>query len=92
MATKPKTEPQVVDSEQTAKVAQTAEAPKQGAFFMHLDDFLNLIHDEIKANTGRVHVESISAFAALKKAANEWKKTEDEWRADFERFLKDTPK
>lgn len=73
------------------KIAATP-APDEGAFFMHLDDFLNTIHDEIRQATGKIHVESISAFGKLSKRAGTIKQTEAKWRSDFGTFMSSIPK
>lgn len=77
MATKPNMEP--------------ANAPDTGAFLL-LDDFLNLIHDEIQKATGQVHIESISAFATTKRLEGIVKQDVSKWRADYEAFLKSVPR
>lgn len=89
---KDKTVAEQQTAEQSNAPTTMVAAPQEGAIFMHLDDFLNHIHDEIKRTTGRDHVESISAFAQAMKAKGQWKATEEKWRADFEAFLKDIPK
>jgi len=51
---------------------------------MHLDDFLNHMESEGKR-------ELLSAFAHAKKKVNEFKKTFEEWIADFRKFENQIP-
>lgn len=53
---------------------------------MHLDDFLNRIVSEERK------IESLSAFAALKKRVGEIKKPFSAWLHDFRQFENDIPR
>ena len=73
------TEEQVTDQPQ-------AQAPEKGAFFMHIDDFLNKLEREAKG------VEALNAFAYLQKKVGVLKRTEEAWHEAFTHFLDDIPK
>ncbi len=75
-----------VDEKIDEQPQQEAQAPEKGVFFMHIDDFLNALEREAKG------IESINAFAYLQKKLGVLKRTEEAWRTDFEKFLKDSPK
>jgi hypothetical protein len=74
------------DEKVDEKPREEVQAPEKGAFFMHLDDFLNALQREAHG------IESINAFAYLQKRLGVIKRTEEAWRDDFEKFLKDYPK
>ena len=58
---------------------------------MHIDDFLPSLASSIQHATGHVHRESIAAYRRIKVAAHELKKTEADWKADFDKFMSSTP-
>jgi len=72
--------------------ATPAPASEEDALLLHLDDFLNVAHDEIQRKLGQVHVEALSAFANAKKALGRLKQTESQWRLDLDAWLQATPK
>ena len=74
-----------------ATKSATTAAPDEGAFLMHIDDYLPTLATSIRATTGHAHQESIAAYRRLKYAAHELKKTESEWNADFEKFMNSIP-
>ena len=65
---------------------ETPLAPETGAFFMHIDDYLNALERDGHG------IESISAFAYLQKRLGVVKQTAQKWKFDFEKFLKSEPK
>ncbi len=89
MANKPIEKPNM---QNVTSIQSASEAPAQGAFFMHLDDFLNTIHNEIYNKTGHSHIESLTAFAKMKQKLGHIKLVEEQWRKDLEAWLNEEPK
>lgn len=71
-------------AEQSGEVAELTSV-------MHLDDFLNVMHDRIYSALGQMHVESLSAFAAAKKASGVIKQTEAKWHQDYDDWMDEIP-
>lgn len=78
MVTKPNTSPP--EQEETKAPAFT------GAFFMHVDDFLNLVESEIH------QIEALSAFGKLQKRLGVVKQDLSKWRSDWDAFLHAIPR
>lgn len=73
-------------------MASKKQAPDEGVFLLHIDDFLNAMHEEVKAKTGNAPRESLSAFAKAHARKGIVKQTEAQWRSDYQNFLNEIPK
>lgn len=81
----------MMDEEKSVTVKPVVRVVDKKEEVIHLDDFLNIVHDRVLRSEAKIHVEINSAFAKFALAKGWVKKTASEWEKDFEKFSNATP-